>query len=153
MEKCTRTNVTQIIEESVKNRLVENDVESTLKLLEENGYTCNEVQKEYFSQYLGIEVVYASPVLQGRKQIFTVNPLDVVEEIYREVVSDYESHTKKSFIIFGEIVAKAMVVYIAETGEIYGGNEEYLINYGLSLEDFLYDVMNGTKIDVEVVIE
>lgn len=65
------------------------------------------------------------------------------------MVNEYENYTHSKFLTLGVIHEEEMVVFLNDHDVVYGCNEEYLINFGNSLEEFLFNVMNGIQMTLE----
>lgn len=148
METHSRKRITELITQG-KQIIDTSDVENVLSILSEKGYDYNLEQKKFLNKYLGFTITFDSPRAKGYTENFTVDPVQTAINIDKDMVDEYENYTNSKFLTLGEISEEDMVVFLNDHDVIYGCNEEYLINFGNSLEEFLFNVMNGIQMTLE----
>lgn len=148
METYSRKRITELITQG-KQIINTSDVENVLSILSEKGYDYNLEQKNFLNKYLGFTITFDSPRAKGYTETFTVDPVQTAINIDKDMVDEYENYTNSKFLTLGEIPEEEMVVFLNDHDVIYGCNEEYLITLGNSLEEFLFNVMNGIQMTLE----
>lgn len=83
----------------------------------------------------------------------TINPIDAVSSIFREVSENYERYCGESFVIIGDIPKMEMTWYISTSGKFYGGYDDFLICLGDDFYHALYNIVSGAELEVILVEE
>ncbi|MBP1044534.1 SUKH-3 domain-containing protein [Vagococcus sp. BWB3-3] len=141
--------IRQLIEKRRQKRQIM-PLESTLIKLSEKGYQLNDLQRNFLKAYDGIEIGFNSPRAQGYREKLVINASKVAGTVLRYMVEEYEEHTEKKLLIVGEIPEEDMSIYISEDGFFYGCNGDILIDFGDSFERFVYIIINGVEMKLEI---
>lgn len=146
MENYSRSSITKMLNDFQNN----GDVGNIIGKLQEVGYQINTTQKDFLAQYTGFRFTFQAPRDANYTETVSIDPLAAAESILNYVVEEYEDYTHKKMLVVGVIDEEEMTIFVADDGTIYGCNGDLLIDFGPNFETFLYNVMNGVEMKLEV---
>lgn len=140
--------ITELLVDSGWNEKRTVNIDETYSFLKNEGYTINDNQLKFLRQNEGLLIEFDNPRLPKLKEILNLNSVEAASTVFRSLVEEYEKYCGTSFVIIGEIEQENMTVYIDSKGEFYGGFDDCLIKLGESFEECLFNLVNGTKLEV-----
>jgi hypothetical protein len=113
------------------------DTTEIVKVLNNEGYQVNHYALEVIEQFGNLEFQHPSFKIKNQTEKMHFNPLRACDHIYREKVEEYESRIGESLVVIGEAYNEHLILMASDSGNIYGGYDDYLTLLGNSIEDAL----------------
>ena len=126
------------------------EISAIRSLYDESGYTYNQLQIDFISEYAYLNLVYLHP-LWKRDVELCMNPIVAQKSVDMNVVRRYESYFNQTFLVVGEIERENMTVFIDDIGELYGAYDDCVIKWGDNFQKMLNNLINGVKGELVIV--
>lgn len=120
------------------------EISDIINMYDRNGYTYNQLQIDFISEYANLELTYCHPVWKQEVTLL-MNPIIAQKSIDMDIVQEYESYFNQSFLVIGEIERENMTIFIDATGELYGAYDDCVIKWGKDFSEMLDKIINGEK--------
>ena len=126
------------------------EIDKIKSMYDLNGYTYNQLQINFISEYAYLKIVYKHPLWNQNVEL-SMEPVIAQKTFDMEVVKEYESYFNEKFLIIGEIERENMSIFIDSNGEFYGAYDDCVIKWGNDFHKMLYNLVNGIKGELVII--
>ncbi|WP_268625031.1 SUKH-3 domain-containing protein [Paenibacillus alvei] len=113
------------------------DVTGTIEFLGKMGYKIFNSVPKILSEFGGIEYKFKHP--DGSEETFHLIPEEAVGDYYeKEDFDEFEMRVKEPLIVIGEAYRGNLILFISESGKVYGKNGYSLFKFG----DNIYEALD-----------
>lgn len=124
------------------------DLTDTFKFLENMGYNVFNPVIKALSEFGGVE--YRFPHPDGSLETFHFIPEKTVGDYYeKEDFEEFEMRVKESLVVIGEAYRGNIIMFMSESGKVFGKNGYSLFNFGDNIFEAL-DILCLFKITEEI---
>lgn len=116
------------------------------KLLEDRNFIVNPVVKRFLEEFGGLRVFYLQN--NGNQNSFHFNVYRAVVEHGHDpdwICLDYGRQVGKPLCVIGEVDSDNLVLSLSESGEVYAGCDDILMQVGNSVENALEVLCNDKE--------
>ncbi|MGE5417109.1 MAG: SUKH-3 domain-containing protein [Acidobacteriota bacterium] len=123
------------------------DSEALEQVLIDEGYEIFSVARSFFKEFGFLRIEFND--VDTKKNIILC--IDARSASFKSVIDAYSRHCGKRMIPVAEVPYYDMTICIAEDGDFYGGNDDWLLELGHDFYETLFNLVSGKKITPEMV--
>ena len=113
------------------------DIEELVDFLELKGYKVFPCVIDVLYEFGGLKCSFTRP--NGDEDFFYVNPEEAYGDYYdKEDFNEIEMRVKESLIAIGQARSDNMMMFMSESGKVYGETGYYLVKFG----DNIYEALD-----------